>query len=192
MHDFHCHSFEDKEKRLAQMKPLMRAKVQELTGLTDINGIEISGLIRRLANVYDTIFTMDLNGSDLTGPRLNILMRLYVDELMGKTEGITPTFLSHMQNVSKNTISSLVHGLEDQGLIQRENDVDDRRIFRMKLTETGRKLVVEQAPKHIEYLNSLSSGLSHEELVQLETLLEKMLRSIMTHANIKKPTGNNS
>jgi DNA-binding MarR family transcriptional regulator len=105
---------------------------------------------------------------------------------MGRTEGITPTFLSHMQNVGKNTISSLVRGLEDQGLIQRENDSADRRIYRLKLTDAGRKLIVEQAPRHIEYLNSMVSGLSDEEQTQLIELLDKLLKSLLVHSNLKK------
>ncbi len=186
MNDFQCHSTDEHEKRIAFMKPIWREKMQDLTGAADTKGVEISGAVRRIANIYDAIFNLGVNGSEITSPRLSILVRLYVDEKMGRLEGITPTFLSHMQNVGKNTISSLVRGLEDQGLIQRENDSTDRRIYRLKLTDAGRKLIVEQAPRHIEYLNSMASDLSKEEQDQLIQLLDKLLNSLLVHSNLKK------
>ena len=168
------------------MRPLWREKMVELSGNPDIGGMEISGMIRRLANIYDAIFNLETDGSELTGPRMSILIRLYVDEMMGSKEGITPTFLSHMQNVGKNTISSLVRGLEDQGYIQRENDPADRRIYRLRLTDTGRELIIKQAPVQLEYLNNISSGLNAEERTQLIHLLEKLLTSLIEHSHIKK------
>jgi DNA-binding MarR family transcriptional regulator len=186
MHDFHCHSFDEKEKALEHMKPLWREKIRELTGSGNVRGVEISGMVRRLANMYDTIFNVDINGAEITGPRLGILIRLYIDEQMGRDEGLNPTILSHIQNVSKNTISSLVRGLEDQNLVERENDTTDRRVYRLKLTDTGRDLIKESMPKHIEYMNQMSSSLTDEEQDQLILLLEKLIQSVVTHAKIKK------
>ena len=186
MHDFHCHSFDEKEKDLEKMKPLWREKVRELTGSADVRGVEISGMVRRLANMYDTIFNMDINGAEITGPRLGILIRLYLNEQMGRDEGLNPTILSHIQNVSKNTISSLVRGLENQNLVERENDSTDRRVYRLKLTDKGRDLIKEGMPKHIDYMNQMSSGLTDEEQNQLILLLEKLIQSVVMHAKIKK------
>jgi Transcriptional regulators len=181
-----CRFTEEHEKKMAMMKPIWRETVIKLAGTANTKGIEISGTVRRLANVYDAIFNTSEAGSEVTSPRLSILVRLYIDEKMGRTEGVTPTSLSHMQNVGKNTISSLVRGLEEQGYIQRENDSSDRRIYRLKLTEAGRKLIIEQAPQHIEYLNLIASDLSEEEQDQLLQLLDKLLKSLMMHSNLRK------
>ncbi len=93
---------------------------------------------------------------------------------MGKPEGITPTELSHFQRVSKNTISALLRGLEEQGLIQRNLDSEDLRVFRIQLTDAGRALVLNTAPNRIAGLNKLLSGLNPEEREQLILLLEKL------------------
>ena len=183
MEEINC---KDHQELMRKMKPQWREKIIELSGSPNIQGLEISGMIRRLANFYDAIFNLDINGAELTGPRLGILIRLYIDEQLGRTEGISPTSLSHVQNVSKNTISSLVRGLEDQGLVKRENDPDDHRIYRLQLTNTGRQLIVEQAPKHIAYLNTMTSDLTSEELAQLLQLLEKLLASLLANSNFIK------
>ena len=59
---------------------------------------------------------------------------------------MSPTHLSRCQSVSKNTISSLIGGLEEQGLVERELDRDDKRVFRIHLTDAGRQAVRRPRP----------------------------------------------
>ena len=186
MNYFKSHSMDEHKKRMAGLMPIWREKLIEITGLSDIKGVEISGAIHRLAKIYDSIFSSNLKGLKITNPRLKILMGLYIDEKMGGTEGITPTFLSHMQDVRKNTISSLERGLEDQGLIQRVNDPTDRRIFRLKLTDAGRKWITEQAAQQFGQINSMASGLSEEEQNQLIQLLDKLTNSLLAQSKPRR------
>jgi DNA-binding MarR family transcriptional regulator len=111
-----------------------------------------------------------------------------VNEQIEDGEGVTPTLLSHMQNVSKNTISSLIKGLEDQGLVRRENDAHDRRIYRLHLTDTGRDYVKEMTPRHLQYINSLTEDLSSEDKDQLIALLGKLTSSLIERGNLKRPS----
>jgi DNA-binding MarR family transcriptional regulator len=187
MSELHCHSPEEKANFVA-MKQMWREKIQEFVGAEDTRSVEISGMIRRLSNIYDAIYLNDESGSELTGPRLGILFRLYVNELMSKGEGVTPTLLSHMQNVSKNTISSLIKGLEDQGLVSRENDTRDRRIYRLHLTDAGRSYVKENTPRHLQYINLLTGDLSSEEKEQLIVLLRKLTGSLIERGHLKRPS----
>lgn len=53
-------------------------------------------------------------------PRWGLLMRLYIEEVSGNMSGLSPSQLSHYQHVSKNTVSALLRGLEEQGLIARQ------------------------------------------------------------------------
>ena len=76
---------------------------------------------------------------------------------------MSPTHLSRCQNVSKNTISSLIGGLEEQGLVERELDRTDKRVFRIHLTDAGRQAVQETAPDHVAYLNALAGGLERKK-----------------------------
>lgn len=157
----------------------MRAHIREHVGPDQAFGIEIPNLIRMIANQYETLSEQTGQHMTLSGPRWGVLLRLMVEEKRGRAY-ITPTSLSQGQNVSKNTISALLRGLEEQGLIARELDETDRRIFRIRLTPAGRELVEKAAPQHLQRLNQLISGLSMEEKSQLSDLLAKLYCSMTT------------
>jgi MarR family 2-MHQ and catechol resistance regulon transcriptional repressor len=120
---------------------------------------------------------------------MGILMRLMMDEKMGVGEPLTPTVLSEFQNVSKNTISSLIRGLEEQGLVTREIDQKDKRMFRLRITDKGRDLVHEDLPQMAVMMNTLTEVLSTEEKAQLLSLLGKLKMSLIEQAHRNKLVG---
>lgn len=158
-----------------------RRHVQEMFGAEDTSGIELFGLIRLLANLSDTLECQVGGERDLTGARMHLLMRLLGEEKAGKSGGLTPTELSHAQRVGKNTISALLRGLEEQGLIQRNLDARDRRVFRIQLTDDGRSLIKAAAPQRLERMNQMVAGLDAAQREQLISLLEKMRESILDY-----------
>ena len=106
-------------------------------------------------------------------------MRLLWEENSGNYSGLTPTDLSHNQHVSRNTVSALLRGLEDQGLIERKLDEDDHRVFRIALTQTGRRIAQEMAPRNVDHLNSLVGAMSTLDQIQLIDLLSKLYQSLL-------------
>jgi DNA-binding MarR family transcriptional regulator len=164
---------------LQLMQAHLRQHMRQLAGLEDTSGIELFGLMRMLMNLCEAIETQHLGESDLSGPRWALLMRLFAEERHGRDEGICPSSLSRFQRVSRNTISALLRGLEEQGLVQRALDARDRRRFRIQLTAQGRELVEASAPQRIQYLNHMVSGLSTSERQQLIELLTKLHRSLV-------------
>jgi DNA-binding MarR family transcriptional regulator len=170
------HSFEEFNLRMHQY-------VKEISQTDDVIGFEISSSIRMLANMFDSMLNLKDNDKGISGPRMGILMRLMMDEKLDFNEPLTPTGLSRFQNVSKNTISSLIRGLEEQGLVTREIDQNDKRIFRLRITEQGRALVSSEAPQKAVFLNSLIEDLTTDEKEQLRTLLAKLKMSMITKAH---------
>ena len=169
----------------SQMREHIREHIRELAGVEDTAGLELVGMIRGLANLYETAEVPPEAKIDLSGPRWGLLLRLMAEEHNGNCDGLTPTELSRYQYVSKNTISSLLRGLEEQGLIQRAIDANDRRLFRIQLSESGRKAMAEAAPQRIRYLNCLVSGLTVAEKEQLFELLGKLFHSVVQNCGIK-------
>ena len=157
----------------------VRQMVGELAGDLDPSGVEIMRLVRMVCNLYDARVQDALRESGLSGPRWGLLLRMLVEEKRGLTSGMSPTHLSRCQNVSKNTISSLIGGLEEQGLVERELDRADKRVFRIRLTEAGRRAVEDTAPEHVAYLDALAGGLDAGERTQLIALLEKLHASLV-------------
>lgn len=189
MKDFGCLSPEERREKIKKISEIIRANIKEMSGIENVRGIELANMIHRAANTYDAIFNQSSTEDDISGPRLGILFRLYGDEKIDGGKGVTPTMLSHMQSVTKNTISSLIKGLEDQGLIRRDSDPLDRRIYRLYLTDSGREYIKKHAPLQIEYMNSIVSGLTANEIDQLLKLLEKLQDSLLGNLNFNKLKG---
>jgi DNA-binding MarR family transcriptional regulator len=185
MKDFSTLTPEQRLERSKKIDEFIRQKIVELSGVENVSGIQISSTIRRIANLYEVIGNQMGNDEAISGPRLGILFRLYGGEVLHGESGVTPTMLSHMQNVTKNTISSLVKGLEEQGLIRRETDSVDRRIYRLYLTDAGRSYIIKAAPMHLNFLNSLTEDMTSQEIDQLTELLGKLQNSLLGRAKIK-------
>jgi DNA-binding MarR family transcriptional regulator len=166
------------------LRARLHSQVEALFHIEDTSGIELFSMLHRVAQLSDTLDCLPSDEPELSGPRWRLMLRLLIEEQIGNPGGLTPTILSHSQRVSKNTISSLLRGLEEQGFIQRNLDPKDLRIFRIQLTEAGRELILETAPKRIECLNGLLSGLGPEEREQLRALLEKLQHSLMVRCHL--------
>ncbi len=156
------------------LRQRIHAHLSDLTGREDLQGLEIAGLIRRLSNAYEIWHERHMADCDLSGPRLGLLIRLEWEERRGNQNGVRPTELSLNQRVSRNTISALLNGLEERGLIERRLDPEDRRAFRIRLTDRGRQIVTEHAPRLIDYHNRLAAALTQAEQNQLVDLLTRL------------------
>lgn len=152
--------------------------------MEDVSGFEIVRMIHFLSNFSNFAICGDGQKHAISGQRWEILARLLVEEKHGNTAGINPTMISRARNVSKNTISSLLRGLEEQGLILREMDPQDRRAFLIKLTDKGRRLALEITPIRLKHMNRLANGLTPGEKDQLIHLLAKLTKSIILQEKI--------
>jgi len=152
-------------------------------GVEDADGAELSRLIKHIAIGYETAIKAQMKDERLSGPRWRVLLHLYIAEEKGKP-GVSPTDLSQSRGVSKNTISTLLRSLEEQGLITRSIASHDRRSFVIQLTEAGRALIRERSPQHLMFLNELASDLAPEERQQLIILLRKLYQSVIHHGGL--------
>lgn len=152
-------------------------------GITDTHGIELLRMVHLLANTYDNIIAERPRKEKLSAPRWRLLMRLLLEEQQG-TLGVHPTQLSKSQHVSKNTISSHLRSLEEEGLIERELDPTDRRQFRIRLSDSGRALIRNATPGYMSFVNGLTAGLTALEIEQLQTLLHRLYQSLVQHGQV--------
>jgi len=167
-----------KPNHMSPQRFWMHEHMQRLSGLDDVTGIELFALLHMASNLSEAVHNRACGEEALSAPRFGLLLRLLVEEQVGRTDGLTPTALSHHQNVSKNTISSLLRGLEAQGLIQRTIDPQDYRVFRIQLTAAGRELVTATAPARLQQLNDIAAGLTASERQMLVTFLDKLCRTL--------------
>lgn len=155
-------------------------------GMTDLHGLEMLRLVRMVGGAYDMVMNEHLRAVNLSGPRWRVLFHLWLAEAREQA-GINPTTLSHIQNVSKNTMSSHLRSLEEMGLIERRLDPADRRQFAIHLSAEGRGLVQEMTPAMVGLLNRLLADLTDAEVEQLQDLLAKLHSGLCRHGDLSCP-----
>jgi len=154
-------------------------------GIADAHGMEVLRLVHMVANTYENVMAARMHDDKLSAPRWRLLLRLMLEEQRG-APCVHPTQLSKSQHVSKNTISAHLRSLEEQGLIERELDPDDRRQFRIRLSGVGRTLIRNATPGHMAFLNQLTAELTPDEREQLKALLAKLHRSLLAHGQVNE------
>jgi len=75
---------------------------------------------------------------------------------------------------SGGNVTMVIDNLEKQGLVKRERDAEDRRLYRITLTPPGRKLIKNIFPPHAEKIASQMNILTKDELQVLGHLCRKL------------------
>jgi len=87
---------------------------------------------------------------------------------------LNPADLARRAGVTRATITGLLQGLEQDGLIGRESSDDDKRMFFVMLTKKGRKYVDEVLPELFRRIKELMAGLTEADRKHFLTLLDKV------------------
>lgn len=154
-------------------------QIRQIFQVDNLSGVEVFSGLNRIVQLLDILDTRQAEeGQAISGARWRLLLHLFLSEQIGHRAGLTPTELSHFQQVSKNTVSALLRGLEEQGYILRQTDARDLRVFRIHLSDSGRQIMLETAPGRIQALNRLLHGLSPEEVTQLIALLTRLRHNL--------------
>lgn len=127
-------------------------------------GFLLAKAYQRACAHYKELF----GGYDLT-PQQFGLMRFLWEE-----DGITQVELSNRSQIDRTTIGGLVDRLEISGLLQRLPHPEDRRAYRIVLTQKGRMLATELQPLGDELHRKILSPLTDAEIETLTTILQKL------------------
>jgi len=95
--------------------------------------------------------------------------------------GLKMSELSQRLMVTGGNVTGITDGLEKEGLVVREVDSADRRVFRVKLTAEGQRQFRRMAAEHEQWVIELFDGMSTRHKEQLAELLGDLKRHI-SHA----------
>ncbi len=99
-------------------------------------------------------------------------------DLMAQLErhagGLKMNELSRLLMVTGGNVTAIVDQLEKEGLVERLDEPDDRRAFRIRLTRAGERTFAEMARAHEQWVVELLGGLSRRDQDELLKLLAKM------------------
>jgi DNA-binding MarR family transcriptional regulator len=150
----------------------IRQAVAEITGLDDLTTFDLMGALRHVNHLIGQYIEQHVKESDLSVARQRLLMRLMISERIDQK--VSPSKLSEEQRVGRNTISALLNGLEDQQLIERAIDPEDRRRHYIQLTDAGREVAEVYAPRLATHADDMFAALTLEERKTLLVLLCKV------------------
>ncbi len=136
------------------------------------------------ALVYITLFKRELNQLNEQKFMKTLLWLTLIDEYGSPSI----SNLGKKINVSKSQMTSRVDQLVDDGMIERINDTEDRRIIRIQLTKNGKNFLKDSKKNIGAEMNELIAPLSVEDLEALKTsilTIKKIVQKIQ-HSQ-KKP-----
>jgi DNA-binding MarR family transcriptional regulator len=105
----------------------------------------------------------------ITLPRFDLMA-----QLERHPEGLRMGELSKRMMVTGGNITGITDQLEQEKLVLRVPDPNDRRAYSVKLTPAGRRAFARMAAVHEEWITALMSGLSKSEKSTLSQLLSQL------------------
>ncbi len=127
----------------------------------------LAAYLLRSANVgtFNTIAELDLSFT-----QIKALCALESDDREHSMKSLADSL-----GVSLAAISRAVDGLFERGLVGREEDREDRRVKRIRLTETGREVPLALSEARLSALHELMSSLADDEAQTLGDALTLIL-----------------
>ena len=113
------------------------------------------------------------NGYEITPYQWVILYRLW------NQQGLNQTELADISLRDRPTVTRILDVMERNGLVVRKSDADDRRSYKVYLTQRGEELQDHLPPIVTDYLDSFTEGISQEEM----EIAKRVLLRIRENAN---------
>lgn len=130
---------------------------------------QFSAVLREWAEIFirrsmrDLFHFLKKNG--LSVSQLNTLMRLYYGGSCGVSD------ISDHLGVTNAATSQMVQRLVEQGFLHRTEDLSDRRVKQLALTDKGRALVSQIIEARHHWLEELTTTLTPEQQANIITVL---------------------
>ncbi|NJD21033.1 MAG: MarR family transcriptional regulator [Gemmatimonadetes bacterium] len=107
----------------------------------------------------------------ITGAQANVLILLHAQTEDG---AMSQSDLGRLLTVHRSNVTGLLDRLEAQGLVRRQDDVKDRRVYRVALTEAGRESARRAEELYLGRIHRIMSVLEPPRWRALSSSLEKI------------------
>lgn len=128
--------------------------------------------IKVLAQLTSRHFQYLLDPYDLTPFHWVVLNCLW------ETDGLAVSVIGEQLQQVGGTMTGVIDRMEERGLIRRERDKEDRRIWRIWLTDKGRKLGKELPPIMSKARDRFIAGVPESDYETFITVLEKLIANV--------------
>jgi DNA-binding MarR family transcriptional regulator len=115
-----------------------------------------------------------------TLPRFDLMA-----QLERAPQGLKMSELSQRMMVTGGNVTGITDGLENEGLVVREVDAADRRVYRVRLTAEGQRQFRRMAAEHEQWVIALFEGMGTRDKQQLVELLGELKRHVSLSPNVR-------
>ena len=143
--------------------------VQSLGPEIDSMAVSIIDELRFVSRAIYHVGEHSLDDAGLSFAQYKVLMHLFFTEHVNERGDMNPSQISDRQGVSRNTMSSLIRNLENDGLVERRLDVDDRRRFN----------------RGAGYPSPLAAQSRHTREVSTPTMFKQLLNDDSTYMKVE-------
>ncbi len=134
--------------------------------------------VKRADRLLTRFAQKQLEMAGLSWPRFMLLMLLMANETFHGDGGLQPSELSEIEGIPRNSVSTLLASLEEEGLVSRQLHGTDRRKFVIRLTPQGRELLKSKLGTQFEQLTQYFAAFSDQERATLLDLLTRLNESL--------------
>ena len=127
--------------------------------------------VRRMGRIADRLLSRALGDAGLTPDQLQVLL------MVEAQPGVSAVVLAQAIDLDAPTVSRLVNGLAQRGLLDRRRARSDRRMVRLRLTPDARRLVEEGRAVAAAADQGLVEQLRPAERRALRSALERLFSS---------------
>jgi DNA-binding MarR family transcriptional regulator len=155
---------------------LIDSPVDAETRIRDDHHLSVRLWLRLLSctNRIESIVRQKMQATfQTTLPRFDLMA-----QLERAHQGLKMSELSQRMMVTGGNVTGITDGLEKEGLVVREVDANDRRVYRVRLTAEGQRQFRRMAAEHEQWILELFDGLSTRHKQQLAELLGELKRRI--------------
>ncbi|MDE6432692.1 MAG: MarR family winged helix-turn-helix transcriptional regulator [Lachnospiraceae bacterium] len=138
--------------------------------------------ITQIKQLQDRIFERLLleNGIEISGGQGRILFILW------KTDHLTISEISEKTSLAKNTISVVINGMVNKGIVERNVNPQNRRQTIVSLTEYAKSLQVKYEAVSQQMNTLFYRGFSEKEQKQFEQYLARILETLIENLHTSK------
>lgn len=94
----------------------------------------------------------------ITAAQYNVL-----SALAGAGEGVSQRELGDLLVVDRSNVTGLIDRMEKAGWVRRTDDPADRRVYRVTLTTSGRRLWERVSPRYLDVVAQVTKGLNAKQ-----------------------------
>ncbi len=145
---------------------------------------EFSGSVKNIERLLRHVaFIIRRRGRDIlddfgiTNPQFSAFLALFEHKNMTMGELCDKLYLAY------STATDLIDRMEKNGLLERNRDLQDRRVIRLTITDKGKSVISEVMDARRRYVASILEYLSPEEREHLAEALQR-LHSLMFHSKV--------